>query len=255
MDLGDRALQLHRGVDLGFPERRSGRAAWPAVKDIFLLADSRLLFARVGAGPFVHRVAAEVHDQAWRDGPRAAYLGASNGDRREFYELFRAAMEPAGITRCHHVHADPSAEERAALDAAHLILLAGGDVDAGWQALVQSGVAERIRERAAEDAVLVGISAGAVQIGGRGASGIGLGLVPFQIDVHDGPSWTALERRILASEPGSVGIGIPAGGGIAYRAVGEVEPIAQPCVELLRTGEGIRRNELVPGPTGLAREG
>jgi peptidase E len=48
---------------------------------------------------------------------------------------------------------------------AHVLVLAGGDVEAGWNAFTRSGLRELIEMRYRAGAVLVGVSAGTVQLG------------------------------------------------------------------------------------------
>ena len=71
---------------------------------------------------------------------RAAYLGASNGDQPEFYELFCAAVDTVGIRDTRHVPSDPSAADRSYLEGADLVLLAGGDPVNPLQTLGETGV-------------------------------------------------------------------------------------------------------------------
>ena len=63
---------------------------------IYLFADSQLLFWRSKDALFL-RSLREVLDE---DSPKAAYIGASNGDDPEFYSIFTAAMEGIGIHEC-----------------------------------------------------------------------------------------------------------------------------------------------------------
>src|SRR5580693_10114787 len=100
-----------------------------AIKPVFLLADSQLLFWREGGRPFLAR----ARELLAADGPspvggapRAAYLGASNGDAREFYDLFVAAMAEIGIADCRMIPSEPAAEDHSWLENADLVLLAGG---------------------------------------------------------------------------------------------------------------------------------
>src|SRR5439155_1173992 len=60
------------------------------------------------------------------DGPPAAYIGASNGDRPEFYSIFTAAVEAAGFSDHRMIGSAFAAADREFLDRAQLILLAGG---------------------------------------------------------------------------------------------------------------------------------
>ena len=82
------------------------------IRPMFLLADSQLLFFRDEGGLFLERVLAAV-DAKPAEPVRAAYLGASNGDVPEFYDIFVAAMEGAGVRACRMIPSSPSAEDRA----------------------------------------------------------------------------------------------------------------------------------------------
>ena len=81
--------------------------------------------------------------------PRAAYLGASNGDLPEFYDLFLGAMAEIGIRSgdCLHIPSRPGPKELDFLADADLVLLAGGDVQRGWREFETSGLKDKIVER------------------------------------------------------------------------------------------------------------
>ncbi|HEY7216186.1 MAG TPA: Type 1 glutamine amidotransferase-like domain-containing protein, partial [Thermoanaerobaculia bacterium] len=136
-----------------------------SLKPIFLLADSQLLFWRDEEGRrFLDRARELIAAEAPEKQPKAAYLGASNGDAPEFYELFLAAMAEIGVRDCRHVPARPAAGDLAFLEEAGLILLAGGDVRRGWTTFEETGVKDKLMERYYAGALLIGISAGAVQL-------------------------------------------------------------------------------------------
>lgn len=196
---------------------------------VFLLADSAPLF-----------VSREVPD-ALRSarGPgrgevlRAAYVGASNGDAPEHFDVFLSAMQRAGADRAEQVSATFGAEDRRRIERADWIVLAGGDVERGWRALACSGMAAAIRRRRREGAVVIGISAGAVQLGlGTAVAGGGwlatFGLVPRVIDVHDeAGGWRRLDRAARRAEKS--GIGIPSGGAARWPSGADpsrLEPLA-----------------------------
>ena len=61
--------------------------------------------------------------------PRAAYIGASNDDSPEFYDLFVAATELMGVSHCHRAPARLTGEDRVFLEDANLLLLGGGEVE------------------------------------------------------------------------------------------------------------------------------
>lgn len=215
-------------------------AAGPA--PLFLLADSQLLFWANEDGRFVDRIAACTG----RGAPQAAYLGASNGDELDYYAIFLAAMERVGPAECRMIPTEPSAAELAFLESADLILLAGGDVVRGWRAFERSGVRERVERRYHEGAVLVGVSAGAVQLGtagwpeGEPDAAFGTwGLAPFVVDAHaEDEEWAHLAAVVRARGEGARGIGIPAGSGLIYHPDGSVEAVRHTLAELhVRDGE------------------
>lgn len=238
------------------------------VKPIILLADSQLLFWRDEAGElFLDRARRWIRAER----PLAAYLGASNGDRPEFFELFRGAMEGIGLTDCRHIPAEPRPADLDYLAEAHLVLLAGGDVARGWRAMKRNGVAERLIERYYGGAVLLGISAGAIQLGLRGYTGQDdsgqddagrddagrndgglrlfetLKLVPLLVDVHAEPDWQRLQDALpLADEP-MQGLGIASGGGAVLHPDLSLEAVRRPLVEW-RLEDGTAHQSLIfPG--------
>jgi hypothetical protein len=223
-----------------------------AIKPIFLLADSQLLFWRDEEGRrFLDRARALIDADEPGQPLRGAYLGASNGDAPEFYDLFLAAMAEIGVRDCRHVPARPAPEDIAFLDEADLILLAGGDVRLGWTALEETGVKDKLMERYYAGALLIGISAGAVQLGLKGWDDDGLfdtlRLVPFVVDVHGEPAWPDLHRVLPRAGENARGFGIPSGGGALYHPDYSVEPVRHPLTEVESTESGLRQALLVPG--------
>jgi peptidase E len=110
------------------------------IKPLYLLADSQLLFWRDKNRLFLER----IREQLDSVNPKAAYIGASNGDSPEFYSLFQAAMEGIGLSSCRMIPSIPSDEDRSFLASADLVLLAGGDVDQGWKVFEKNGIKEVI---------------------------------------------------------------------------------------------------------------
>eukprot|EP01126_Amoeba_proteus_P043310 TRINITY_DN4747_c0_g1_i8.p1 TRINITY_DN4747_c0_g1~~TRINITY_DN4747_c0_g1_i8.p1 ORF type:complete len:123 (+),score=14.39 TRINITY_DN4747_c0_g1_i8:415-783(+) len=106
-------------------------------------------------------------------------------------------MEHAGITNCRHIPSLPSKEDRSFLERADLILLSGGDPVQGMKCLKSSNLDGIILQRA----ILVGISAGAMQLGteilnDNGQSIPGLGIVSGVIAVHDEARWEKITKFI-----------------------------------------------------------
>src|SRR4029077_20536546 len=114
-----------------------------------------------------------------------------------------------------------------------------------------SGLKEKIVERYYAGAVLIGVSAGAVQLGLKGWSGGGIfdtcSLVPFVVDVHDEPSWSGLLRAVPKAGELARGFGIPSGGGALYHPDYSLEPVRQTLTEVESTESGLRQAVLFPG--------
>jgi cyanophycinase len=228
-----------------------------SLKPIFLLADSQLLFWRDEEGHrFLDRAHQMIVEEDPGKDPAAAYLGASNGDAPEFYDLFVSAMAEIGIRQCRHIQSQPTADDFEALELADLILLAGGDVQRGWEVFSKTGLKDKIAARYYAGAVLVGVSAGAVQLGLKGWDESGselfdtLSLVPFVVDAHDEPSWTRLFRAVPKAGELARGLGIPTGGGALYHPDYSVEPVRHPLTEVELAESGPRQALLFPGESG-----
>jgi hypothetical protein len=233
-------------------QAREETASPPA--PLFLLADSQLLFWADEDGAFIDRIAACTG----RGAPRAAYLGASNGDNPDYYSIFLAAVEPLGPAECRMIPAAPSDEERAFLAAADVILLAGGDVDRGWRAFTESGVEEAVERRYHEGAVLIGVSAGAVQLGTAGwpegdadAAFPTWGFAPFVVDAHaEGEAWASLRTVVRARGAGARGIGIPRGGGVILYPDRTLEAVRHAAYEVSVVGDELVNAVILP-PEGV----
>lgn len=233
----------------------------PALKPILLLADSQLLFFEESGTRFLASVRVLVESAA----PKAAYLGASNGDDPDFYTIFEAAMEHIGVRDCRMILSSFSADDAAFLAASDIILLAGGDVEKGWNVFRQNGAREEIIKKYYEGALLIGVSAGAVQLGlcywsagDRATRNLinTFRLVPFIVQAHDDKQdWESLRRAVRTCGGDTRGIGIVAGGGAFYFAEGTLEPIRYPLYEFALVDEKITRSLLWPASDPHVIEG
>lgn len=217
---------------------------------LYLLADSQLLFWRDDDSGLTGRICADLPS---RD-PKAAYIGASNDDRVEFYDLFVATMESMGVSNCRMVPATLANEDRLFLEEADLVLLAGGNVERGWQAFQRNGLKDLILRKRYEGSTLIGISAGAVQLGLGALTDAPqpkkldlFGFVPFYVGAHEEKEeWWNLRALVNLSPSGVHGIGIPMGGGAIYRPDGTLEPIRRSLTELVKEGDQIHERLLIP---------
>jgi cyanophycinase len=204
------------------------------LKPIFLLADSQLLFWRENGQLLIDRVV----KAGPRDKLKAAYVGASNGDNPDFYTIFVAAMEGLGVSDTAMIPSAFSQADRAFLNEADIILLAGGDVETGWRVFLANGLDEHIIRKYFEGATLIGVSAGAVQLGLCGLAADGslietFKLVPFIIGAHEeSDNWKTTTELLRLSATGTRAIGLPTGGGAIYHPDHTVEPLRFPTVEL-----------------------
>lgn len=219
------------------------------IKPLYLLADSQLLFSRTDDG-----LPSRIRTNLGSDNPRAAYIGASNGDQPEFYDLFVTAMQAMGISNCRMAPTLLSAEDKGFLEQADLILLAGGDVERGWRAFAQNGIKELISRKRYDGSVLVGVSAGCVQLGLGALSDAPqpkkldmFGFAPFYVGAHEEQDdWWNLRALVNLSRPDIRGVGIPAGGGVIYSPDGTLEPIGRFLIELLREEDKVTERLLLP---------
>ncbi len=222
------------------------------LKPIFLFADSQLLFWGEGGNLFLNSIRRLVTDAL----PKAAYIGASNGDAPEHYSIFEAAMGGAGIYHTKMILRTFSAEDQSFLNEADIILLAGGDVISGWNVFVETGIGEFVLKRHAEGAVLMGVSAGAMQLGLYGtlerdsspAELVGMfGLIPYVIDAHDEQQgWDRLRRAVRLLNGTAEGIGIPTGGGLIYYPDGRAEAVRRPLHKFSMEGGSVKDALLLP---------
>jgi hypothetical protein len=231
----------------------------PQPQPLYLLADSQLLFWKRR-----DRLLLEAAlDGLARDVPlTAAYVGASNEDRPEYYGIFEAAMDATGITERRMIDSSFGPDDHAFLERARLILLAGGDVRLGWDTFEKTGMKGVILRRRAQGAVLVGISAGAVQLGRYGIVETPdpsvselldvFNLVPMVIDAHDEPGgWARLSRTVEQLAGSATGLGIPSGGGVIVHVDGTIDPLRRPA-HAFRFEGGRVTHSLLPDDTSAS---
>lgn len=222
------------------------------LQPIYLLADSELLFWRDKRGLFL----SQVRCRLGKERPAAAYVGASNGDKPEFYSIFTAAMANIGVTDCKMIKSSFSWEDKLFFESADIILLAGGDVQRGWDVIDQIGIKEALIRRYHGGAALLGLSAGAVQLGLYGLREGDqpsvslfdtLKLVPFAVDVHEERSeWERLSTLIELLNSSVKGIGLPSGGGMIFHSDYTVEPLRFPVHEFSIYDQKLTHRLLIP---------
>jgi cyanophycinase len=220
------------------------------LKPCYLLADSRLLFERSAAGT---RFLDDIVMNANSKRPSVAYIGASNGDNRSFYQdIFLPAFESFEVGERRLIVSRPSADDNLFLAQADIILLAGGSVEKGWNIFAENGFQSLIAERYRRGALLLGISAGAVQLGYGGLTEDESAVIPtfgflgLYVGVHEErEDWKSLRLALSLQNPPVHGIGIPSGGGVMFYA-GDLYPIRKPLFEIEIGVMGRREGEIYP---------
>lgn len=223
-----------------------------SIKPIFLLADSQILFWRKDGVPFLQRLGDLIESRE----PRAAYIGASNDDNPEFHTIFVGAMELIGIKTCRIIPSVITEEDKNFLLMAEIILLGGGDAVKGWRTFASNGLRELLVERYFDGAILMGVSAGAMQLGlyawpeGKPSPDSLIstfGLVPFIISPHDEKlEWAQLRSILQTAHINFSGIGIPTGGGMIYHVDHSVEPVRLTLREFSLDGGRLKDSLLSP---------
>jgi hypothetical protein len=163
-------------------------------------------------------------------------------------------MESMEISDCRMVPSQPSREDSVFLEKAGLIVLSGGDVERGWHVFEQNGLKELLPRLRYDGAVLIGVSAGAVQLGLGHLSNAAqpkqidlFRFAPFYVGAHDeGNDWFDLRALVNLSRSDTRGIGLPAGGGAVYHPDGTLEPLRKPLIEIVKEDSKITENLMGP---------
>jgi cyanophycinase len=219
------------------------------LKPLILLADGQLLFFKEQDRPYIRRLRQLF---APNQSMSAAYIGASNGDEVEYYDMFEMAMQSIGITNCMQVTSDLTAQQLNFVTSAQIILLSGGDIWRGWQTL--SKIAPLIKAARNNGAVLIGTSAGAIQLGQLGwhdkphLTNTDLfstfGFIPAIFGAHDEQqNWRSL-RQIVTQTNGTLpSLGIQTGAGLIVTPDNNVQAIRKPAISF-----SIKDQQLVEQP-------
>jgi cyanophycinase len=222
------------------------------LQPIYLLADSQLLFWRNGGLLFLDSIRNRITTTA----PKAAFLGASSGDDPDSYSIFEAAMEGIEIHDRRMILSSFPSDDELFINNSDVIVLGGGNVERGWSVFNEVGLNEVIIRRYYEGALLIGISAGAVQLGLFGVVEVEesfntlidtFKLVPFVISAHEEKQeWKCLKDVIELLDGASKGIGIPTGGGLAYYSDQSIEAIRHPVHEFAMRDQKLIHSLLLP---------
>jgi hypothetical protein len=164
-------------------------------------------------------------------------------------------MDRLGVAQRSFVRAEFSADDRAELACADLVLLAGGNPALAWRIFERTGLEAAIRARRDAGALLVGVSAGAVALGWLVDAGelegaepplVSFRFVPGVVAAHEeAADWAPLRRLLRRAALPLTGYGIPAGGGLVCHPDGSLEPLGEPTLSLGFESSGPARETLL----------
>lgn len=215
-------------------DKTSGR------KPVYLLAGGRGSRRKDG-DPLLQRILASSGVPR----PSIAYVGAASDDDRPFLLMLTAYMRRAGAGP---VTLAPLVSKRAKLDktrailkSADMVYISGGDVEAGMSVLEQRQILPFLRQLYEGGKPFFGISAGSIMLAQQWvrwedpeddstASPFPcMNLAPLICDTHgEGEGWEELRALLMLMPEGTVGYGIPSGGGLISYPDGRVEALGIP---------------------------
>lgn len=220
------------------------------LKPVYLLADSQPLFKKYSDQYLLDSALDEINDVTLV----ASYIGASNDDHPDYFEIFRSAMQLYHIHDCRMIYSSFDENDRSNIEKSHIILLSGGDTAKGWQKIKAAGIDHLIRNAYLNGTIIIGVSAGAVQLGLMGLdTNVNpnleydtLRLVPFIIGAHEEKeNWKQLKKLLQSQGENFPAIGLPSGSAVVYLSDHKIRPLGI-CEEFsLQDGE-IRHNLLLP---------
>jgi cyanophycinase-like exopeptidase len=176
--------------------------------------------------------------------PSALYIGAANGDDRQFGTALCVLLTAAGAGRVIWPKLARSRERtmaRAWLEQVDFVFVGGGDVDAGMLALRSADLVDDLQAAAARGAVFAGMSAGSIMLGERwirwptaeagddtAETYACLGIARCSLDTHgEGEGWREARSfaAVRARELGKCAraYGVPSGGALVVSPGGKVQ--------------------------------
>ena len=222
-------------------------------KPVYLLAGGRGSRRKDG-DPLLQRILAA----SGVPHPSIAYVGAASDDDRPFLLMLSTYMRRAGAGQ---VTLAPLVSKRAKLDktraileSADMVYISGGDVEAGMKVLEQRQILPFLRQLYEGGKPFFGISAGSIMLAQQWvrwedpdddstASPFPcMNFAPLLCDTHgEGEGWEELRALLTLTPEGTVGYGIPSGGGLTSYPDGRVEAIGTPLHRFAHQGGAVTR--------------
>jgi peptidase E len=230
----------------------------PGPKSIYLLAGGRGS-RRSDNDPLLTRVLVSCGVPS----PSIAYVGAASGDDRPFFKMLSGYLVDCGAGQ---VVLAPLAgrwvkpkKTQAILESADMILISGGDVEAGMEVLEERKILPFFHDLHAGGKPFFGISAGSIMLAKQWvlwgdpdddatASAFPcMGLASVICDTHgETERWEELRTLVRLSEEGTRGYGIPMGAGLCVHPDGTLEALGAPVSCFASRGGSVVRDADLP---------
>jgi peptidase E len=221
-------------------------------KPVFLIAGSRGL-RRKGPDPVLVAMFREFGIAS----PSVAYVGVASEDDRSFFKMIVSFFKEAGAGEVTHALMAPKKADlekaKSQLEAADIVFISGGDVEAGMDIVNSKGMADFLRRLYLEGKPFFGMSAGSIMLAREWIRWRDpdddstaeifpcLGIAPVICDTHaEGDDWEELKTLLKLEKDGTEGYGIPSGAAIKVTPEGGVSALEIPVPRYAHHGGAVR---------------
>ena len=195
--------------------------------------------------------------------PEVAYSGTASGDDKNFFRWIAGELTQAGAYKVTHSVIVPAGADlkkaRSVLEAADIIFISGGDVEAGMEILKEKKILDFLNGLYREGKPFFGISAGAIMLADRWVRWRDpdddssaelfpcLGFAPIICDTHDEQAgWEELRAALKLAEEDTRGYGLATGSGIKVFSNGKVEALGGEVYQYIHRGGKVERLANLP---------
>jgi peptidase E len=229
-------------------------------KPVFLLAGGR-----PRGGKKQDSLLQAVYREFGVKAPTIAYSGTASGDDKRFFGFISGELKEAGAGKITHAVIAPKGADlkkaQQILNAADIIFVSGGDVEAGMEVLQAKNMVGFFNNLYRQGKPFFGISAGAIMLADRWVRWTDpdddssaelfpcLGYAPIICDTHDEQAgWEELQSALMLEKEGFRGYGLSSGSGVKVTADGKVTAIGGIVYQYIRRGGGVERSDAILPP-------
>lgn len=197
--------------------------------------------------------------------PVVAYSGTASGDDNNFFGFIASSFTDAGADKVTHAMIAPDGADlkkaQKILDAADIIFVSGGDVEAGMEILQQKNMIDFLNGQYRQGKPFFGISAGAIMLAEKWVRWPDpddensaelfpcLGYAPIICDTHDEQGgWEELQAALMLEKDGVRGYGLASGSGVKVNPDGKVEGLGGTVYQYIRRADGVHRTDDILPP-------